>query len=375
MQLKRLSLRNEPLTVASLDQQLPAGNGSVSLDLSRVDWFEPEALLYLLSVLDKDSRLNLPQSERARDFLRRWNFFEALDEQVREDSGNLSEILGKEGDKVLRRDRDREPFPYFTDFASVNDRLEPLVSRRFAAIETLTAPPLPAGADLKTLRRAVRNRAFDGVSKWRAQIIDDTFSNRWMADSFREALVELVFNAFLHPGATRIRMLSQKRRGSKSLRVAVWNDGAGIEATLIRTLEDGLPIQRPVEEAHHRHYLVRRKPEISDAGTLSYRTSFTSTNQTDFAGQPPHDDKLLIFALFPGVSSRLTDDNQGGIGLSSSIDNIVGEHGGSIGVRSGFHHAEVTPHHGGDGADFDVTVIPQRRMFRGVLASIEVPVP
>ena len=306
------------------------------IDLRKVTFLEPIALLYLFQTLvnrahlDLETLLDLPASQRVRDFLRVWNLPEAL--KVATGKG-LLRFVTRESERYFG-----EKQVYYTHARA--DTLEQyLASQRFFG---LTARQV--GGSMRHAQLVERE-----WSRWRKPLILRIL-NRHLRGSGRDiarvVIYELLTNAVQHPGATTVAVVSKAygafeagRYEDKSFEVGVWDNGESIVKTLRTALDAGGEIRAgspsTIDEFHLKAVDWEPKQDV-------YRSDWTPAPSAA-------NSELLLASFFQGISQKpfrpdikliempeeQRDGTRIGDGLHALYRSAIDDFGGSIAVRSG----------------------------------------
>ncbi len=310
------------------------------IDLRKVTYIEPVALLYLLSVLaarlrtSGQTKLRLPTSHRVRDFLRAWSFPAAFCAAT---ATPFSRLVMEEDLQYFG-----EGQTYYTESPEAQyagDLLKHLEGRRFFGLMTYR---IHASVEAT---RAVE----DEWSRWRTPLIMQVLSRHIQGpyeDVARVLIYELFANAIQHPQAKTATVVSSVgRRGSADSRhdasfaISVWDDGIGVADTLRKCLEAT--------------GTIRITPARSD-DSFSIRAEGWEPNMNliESSWDPPtsaENEELLLASLFSGISQKAArqtlqpvarpdtgqPDREAGNGLYSLYKSVVNDFGGTLSIRSG----------------------------------------
>jgi len=233
--LKELESRLEQVRRA----QAGHSNRDFVFDLRCVAWIDIASVLFLLvilSLLRADGHkltLLLPegtQGKKARDFLRRWKFFQALEDNI----DRVENLLPSD---QLEQYYFREEQSYYlpASVESPNNVLEALISKRLMEITSFAY--LQDGGrriSLEAIDRYISDLKKTIVAPILKSVIGSCESQDDFTELFADVLVrEALWNSYEHPMAT-FSAISMAREG-KNFVVAVADNGLTIPATIRET--------------------------------------------------------------------------------------------------------------------------------------------
>jgi hypothetical protein len=335
------------LEVEGLERRLmPAlatlpGDGALDLDLGKVTFIEPIALLHLFAVLVDRSRrgllthLRLPARQRTRDFLRAWNLDGALKLAT---GSSLRHFVGKDDYRYFGEEQ--------RDYKGVQagSSEEYLLSRRFFGVT-----PQRVGSRETHVRLVEREWA-----RWQDPLVLDALRRlRGSAEDIARVIVyEALTNAVQHPNSNWVAVVSKahsSERGEEGrftdhfFQLGVWDDGESIVQTLKGALQRGAV--RAGDPTNVDRF------EIKTVGWESSQTLYES-NWTPTRGAS--DAELLLASLFQGISQkpvrkdiktiRMPGDRtkrSNGDGLHALYRSVIDDFGGSLAVRTGAYFMNV----------------------------------
>lgn len=378
-------------SVGETDKQPSA----VVLDFSRITYLGHEILLYLVAVIAGRSRdgyetkIELPESESARSFLRSWRFVE---EACKSSGVGVAELLTEKSAKVwdLEKGLNKKYVPY----AQAPWGEEEVLPQSFFAITRMAN----SGEDSRGCASAAKDRWLD---QHVLGVLDELFAG--LGSRFGTHVVyETVLNSASHPGAAEILTTSQLRKpgtasvassqpaiSSPEADLSVWDSGQSIPDTLL--------------SAVHAHGTTR-SPAF---GHLSETFDFHITNSAD--GSHSHTplldsskeenavvsrEHLMLAAFFLGITKDPYREGQAdwladapedilpkGVPLSSGLGlylvrrTVIDALGGAILYASGSHRLVIKrdPSKQADYVARLRTLRPSDPIVLGNLISIRIP--
>jgi hypothetical protein len=349
--------------------------GSLRLDLQKAKFIDPIALLALFAAIvervnrDLETELLLPESKRMRDYLRAWNF----DEAIKQATGREFHTFVSDED---RRYFGEEPEYYLK--ADANSLEDYLAAQRFFGLMARRITSAPDHA------RLVEQE----WSRWRSPLIIQVL-NRHLSgpsrDVARVVIYELLTNAVQHPGANSVTVVSSVygktvagSRDDRSFAVGVWDDGEGIVETLRSAL--ALGSIRAGDSSSIDEFTVKAIDWRPRQG--SYHSDWTPASDAA-------DEELLLASLFQGISQKPVradiepismpgedDPSQRiGDGLHALYRCVIDQFGGSIAVRSGSHFMNVKSAAAKKSGSYAVklTRYPEWPPFAGNMITVRIP--
>lgn len=320
-----------------------------------MDYLSHDSLLYLVSLFHHrnaqglTTRLKLPRSDTATDFLRAWRLPEALESVT---SNRFEYILDADSRERLHT------LPSYSRYEQVifkpGGGRESLLPKTFFAITPLTIPQQSVAEFLRTSpRRAASVERDRWLQAHILKVLDLYLSDR--GDEIATRVVfEAVLNAAHHPKASQGMVSSQlvRARGPKGLElphaieIAIWDNGASFSQTLAERLLAGLPIHSEAFGVIDEEFDVEVRGGGGQAFSSVQLSSKTQVETTDAAA-------LTVAAFMLGVTSApergttLNDDmfvgdkpDPAGSGLYYIRRTVVDKFGGTIRYMSG--HTRMT---------------------------------
>jgi len=329
------------VTLAALEDALerrpiaPHSHLRLQFDLRRSTFIEAACLIRLIACTTQifaeggSVQFALPANRDVRDFLREWQFPQAL----REATGMPFIRLVRESDREYFGENEKGQHPSKYAGASIGPGMERLLSERFFSILTMrprfapskvTAVMQEAGRWEKGLIAAVLQKHLNGPADYVPSRI----------------IYESLTNALRHPNAEIVQTCSHFDDRAKFLTISLWDNGDSIVQTLRRPLSRGDSIRAAVPDDKHCEFLVKlaitQPPQFE-----RIRSDYSPTAAVE-------DHLLLLASVFPGI----TRDPQGaetianaalgshpdlanpGMGLFILINAVVDVFGGSIAIRT-----------------------------------------
>lgn len=320
------------------------------VDLRGVTFIDPIALLVLFAVVvdrnnsNRETTFRLPEAKRLRDFLRAWNFDEAI-----------KRATGREFHSFVSREDHRYFGEGQDDYlkAKAGSLEEFLASQRFFGLMTRSIGSVASQS--KLVERE--------WSRWRSPLILrvlDRYLRGSSRDVARVVIYELLANAVQHPEANSVTVVSsvygktvsgkRPRREDRLFAVSVWDDGQGIVETLRAALDAG----------------SIRAAEATSADEFAMKADGWNPRHekylSDWTPDPGSlDAELLLASLFQGISQKPIrpdiqpisipgedrDTSRIGDGLHALYRSVIDDFGGSLAVRSGAHFMNVRSGDGG----------------------------
>lgn len=267
----------------------------VVLDLSRLEYLNHEALLYLGALVrfrvlrNQDTLFELPKHQRVWEFMRAWNFPQFIAAVVGRPFGEVLTM-----DSRVRFERDQTSFPRYAKVIELPggglSELLPTGHFQITPIE-LSANPFRAAtiAQASWLERhtlSILNAYLGGEGDRVGSLV----------------VLEAVLNAAMHAEAQMAFTSSQivlphmqGPSGRRTLQIAVWDDGLPLAATLKRRTENGQTITSPAFEAVQETFRVRL---IRSTGREEVRILHSGSSEL-----PEDFPWLTVAAFMAGVTS------------------------------------------------------------------------
>jgi len=352
---------------------------ALTVDLGAVRFIDAVALLHLLAVMteraerDLSTVLRLPRTRTVRDFLRAWNFPQA----IRSATGLPLQRFVADDDLAYFGEGQRH-FTRPDQGPAGDDLLGYLERKRFFGLMTYHVSPHDRPS--WTIEQE--------WSRWRSPLILEVLDKHLRGpgrDVARVVIYELLANAIQHPQARTAAVVSSVNRVpgpggpiDRSLTISVWDDGRGIVETLRRCLDAGQRI-RVADARVEDEFTV-----VADGWHPGAERRLTTwTPDPDAA-----DGELLLASVFPGVSQKATYPTvtidrpeptpwaaETGYGLHALYRSVIDNFKGSLAIRTGQHFMNLKSTRGTQRAyRAKIVHYPDQAPFRGNLVTIRVPV-
>jgi hypothetical protein len=311
------------------------------IDLTAASFIDVTALLHILAVVaerksaELETAIAIPESQKARDFLRAWDFPIAIAAATGQPFWRLvtdgsREYFGERQVYYTGRRRSVEP--------RRPESYQLLLRRRFFGFLTYA---LGRGRNAAAIVE-------DEWSRWQGPLVLGVL-NRHLAgpgaDVARVVIYELLANAIQHPSASQVTLVSRAtgidaddRRTDGQLTVSLWDDGTCIADTLRACTIAGDPIR--ISE-----------PVVADVFAIK-PVGWTTDHPIVPISWTPNaeasDEELLLASVFPGITQKAARqtqtipalqpkqaDMQSGYGLHALYKSVIDTFGGSVSMRSG----------------------------------------
>lgn len=313
------------------------------IDISKCVFIEPASLLFLLAFLTKRSSkkwsttLNLPKNKGVRDFLRIWNFPEAIYSATH---------------RPLFRSVIEDNRKYFGENTTVADvkyagRLldnghDRLLSDRFFGIKTFV---------LSQQSRA--RKVTDESKRWETVLVKSILS-RYLPGPSSYVASRLVFesmtNAIRHPGADVIQTTSLLQQPDKSANISegfftlsFWDNGVSMVDTLRDAINRGKSVQSKPMAKFYCDYEVIEEAPFNKRTSSIISSSFLPDKTTS-------DVILFVSTTFPGITRDIAGQGHEvhkdieeedepalrspGMGLFILLNAAIDVYGGSVSFRT-----------------------------------------
>ena len=310
------------------EAELGSSPSQVTFDLSSATFVDPTALLYLCacayslhSALGAGIRIELPESKKVRDLMRRYRFGAAL-----------HRLLGGEALDLVTD----SSAPYLQEeVLHYAEGLEPRVSSHIAALTVTTGSHAEAMSATATWSAPQVTALLERYLGLHSQLVAPAI--------VREALL----NAVLHPNADHVvsnGFLQPEARGGRGLlTIAFWDNGEGIPATLASAAQAGKVRDKHSFELYYDWYALFEAENADDEKSYLKRV---------YSGEPVDPRwpaaEMLLASTFPGVSrdpSARTDEpsplarygpdfDRRGMGLYILTSTAINSLGGEVLIRS-----------------------------------------
>jgi hypothetical protein len=303
------------------------GADAIQFDLSRATYIAHDALIYLVGVIQyraargQLTKLVLPKDDRVLDFLRAWQFPEAVQEVT-----NL-----RFEDVIDESSRAKWPtLPAVSRYERVIDKpdggRETLLAKQFFA---LTALRVPRTEVAEHVRGAAWRTAALERDRWLQQQVVSVLGLylRSRGDEVATNVIyEAVLNAARHPAATLGYVSSQLvRKRTKAefgepeaFEIAIWDNGRSYADTLDERIKSGGSIYGDA---------YGKEPESFDVAIMRGGAvepySLKLTHQD--SGPPATRDALTVAAFMLGVTSRPDRANE--LPFDSESSDVLAEPG------------------------------------------------
>jgi len=272
---------------------------TLHLDFSKTEYFDVPALLQIISVLTQRRRsgletsMALPQKQNARDFLRVWEFGEAIEKAT---GVVLKEVFSENDVSCLSGDREHALLRYLVA-SKYEGSLQRLLSRKFFSILTFFAKRTPVN----------KRMALDESERWQQALIRAVLDRHLgHADDYvgSRIVYEACTNALRHPGAKIIQTASSflvfgksaAARSTGYLTISFWDDGSSMVETLRDAIKAGKTVQALRVPALYADYKVsvHRYSGAKDS-EQTIRSDAVPDRHTP-------DELLLVATTFPGIT-------------------------------------------------------------------------
>jgi hypothetical protein len=336
--------------------------GDITFDFSESVFVEPAALQCVIAssrqllLAGRLPRIRIPRDKKARDFLKSWNFIDALGDAA---GKGASELVADEDQGWFEEEQiyyKRSELPSGPNFQGGS--LQP---RHFFAFSTIR---------LDKNKQASARPAYAARAHWQSAQVQDILRRKVGRGSshFPSVVVfEAILNATRHPRAAVIQMASfdqnQTRRSEYDSRVAAttkpptftvhfWDDGQSMIQKLREAIQRGVPVRTKFQsdEDFERKYIVDFT-DTDPGRTVEYVVS----SSVDLGPQIDTHDALLA-TLFPSVTSSpagtdndvaedvLASDSRfgrPGMGLFVLVHTVAEMLAGTVTIRAGEHIMSV----------------------------------
>ena len=317
------------------------------LDLSDAEFLDVAALMMILGLAarrqaaGKHTQLRVPRRRRVRDFLRLWNFPDAVQTVTQIPFRQLvaaeDHAFFGEPQTSFRQSRPKEP----ALDTLVGSRFFGFISHRFAG---------DGGIDPEIVEREWR--------RWRDPLILEVFRTHLAgpgSDIARVIVYELLANVVQHPLATCVSTVSyvsgsyfRGQRRDTQLTLCVWDDGQTIYETLRSAASDAGTIRASTPDIPDRFAI---KPVGWDASALQVSVDWTPALSSQ-------DAEFVLASLFPGVTQKVAREvktvarpesvpweTEIGFGLHALYRSVIDSFGGSVAIQSGsiFMNVRLNP--------------------------------
>jgi len=323
---------------------------SLELDFSSSEYIEVVSLVFIIALVANrakrglHTKIRLPLRKKTRDFLRVWQFPDAIRRATRIP---FAELVCKEDLRYFGENLSEDQTEYLpTTFDRAIGRL---LSDRFFAIQTLALDPSFSGLQLVL---AESNR-------WENRLVKSVLSKHLSGPEGYLAsriVFESMTNAIRHSAARIIQTASrfaasgEDQGGSVGqFTVIYWDDGQSMIETLKSAIRGGKTIRS--EAVPPAVFSYRVIEELSDQKRTEklFHSTFTPDSSAE--------DHLLLFAtILPGITRdvegknllvhrRLKDDMPSytgpGMGLYVLVNTVVDVFGGSLSFRTGEYFMNI----------------------------------
>lgn len=351
-------------TITDLDSRLGGpGDSYVVVDLNDVEYLAHDTLLYLVGYFHQraaqglTTRLVLPTRSTAVDFMRAWNFPEALEAVTDDRFEFLLDVDSRQRFQNL---------PPVSKYERVifqpGGGRENLLPRTFFALTALGIPLQSAWSAVRTSpRRAASMERDRWLQAHVLRVLDLYLSDRGDQVGTR-VVYEAVLNAARHPKASLGMVSSQLVRARKgdrfeepvAIQIAIWDNGYSFAKTLSDRVVQGLPIQTESYGAIDEEFDVRVLGVGGQAHeSLEFDKPLKLDSKRDVVVAP--DEALMVAAFMLGVTSApergttVDDDifldgasDPAGSGLYYIRRIVVDKFGGDIKYVSGRSRMSLT---------------------------------
>ena len=314
-----------------------ATDQELRIDLSKVGYFDPAALLHLLAIISSrvgdglSTRLELPKDREVRDFLRAWNFAPALESCAGISLHRLTDRsdhsrFGEQQEYFLP---DLRTYPVESSPRILDDGLvRYLIGARFFGLVVHEV------SDSSVASTLVEQEC----DRWRQDLVLRMLERHLLgpAEDFARVIVyELAANAVEHPCASKFVVVSNiagspAPAAENSFTFSVWDNGQGVVDTLIDCLSEGRDIRT---SPPRRRDLFRIRPKGWKPSAIT-----RASDETPRLGDAS--EEFLLASLFSGISrkeGKTAADKRIGDGLHALYRSVIDEFGGTLIIRTGFH--------------------------------------
>lgn len=361
---------------------------SLTIDFSNCRYVEVSTLMFVIALMaDRlaakpvlETKLRLPRAKSVRDFMRAWNFPEAV---LKATQRSFYSLVRDEDLKFFGENKSPLQLTYKCKF--LDESVSRLVSQNFFAILTLTPAQMS------------RTRLVTEESKrWESELVRSVLGKHLDGpDTYMASRIvyESMTNAARHPGATVIQTASKfnaprEERGDKAghFTITFWDNGRSMIDTLLEAIVEGKQIRsRETPELYRDHILV-----LKDHSGKKQREYVLSSKNAPSANDPEYE--VLFATTFPGISrdaegkehevhSDLQRDHPAltlpGMGLYVLLNAVIDVFKGSISFRTKDSFMNIKKAASGSGAtyrakiqNFDPVVFPT---FKGNLVTVRLP--
>ena len=352
-ELVRISLPKSA-TVGSVEKTLDnllreVGSEPVDLeiDMSSCAFIETGTLIFLIALMayqqqkQLSTRLRIPRSKKVRDFLRVWEFPQA----VRDALGlKFLEVVCEEDHKYFGENKDStEKLEYGGYIADTGKGKEILPSQWFYSIKTI----------FPSYVASQRLLAEEQSAKWKEQYIISILTRHLSGSGTRissHIIFEAIMNALRHPGASKIltssffdRSYGRNKKAKGYFTIVFWDDGESAIDTLMKAVNEGREIRAVDVPRLYANYELNVEDE--DANKLPpqiVRSDFLPEQDTS-------EDLFLLAVTFPGVTRDITGEGHHvdpavleedevfgmpGMGLHVLTNTAVDVFGGMVSLRT-----------------------------------------
>lgn len=373
-------------SIISTNQDMDSFTKTVLLDFSNSEFIDVPGLIYILSFVSgrqkeqKRTFLRLPNQKDTRDFLRAWNFPNA----VRDVTGlTFWDSVTDEDHDYFGEDPDLGRQKYSGPIYLVGGKWYNILSRNYFSIKTFQ--PSLFNSSL----------ALEEASRWKRQVISSVLEKVLVGPEsyFASRIIfEAIMNAVRHPKASIIQTASHLNKIKKQdtqinyLTVVFWDDGESIIDTLKLALHEGKRIRSfSPDELNSISYLLRCK---NHQKKLYHTETVNSNFEPDLNSSDEH---FLLSSTFPGITrdalgkehiSHPDIENsdpifsQPGMGLYLLVNAAINIYEGSVTFRTRNYFLSLRKSHKKFKEDIlaGVTKYPEKHCFLGNLLTIRLPI-
>ncbi|MEK9136769.1 MAG: hypothetical protein AAB393_06560, partial [Bacteroidota bacterium] len=315
------------------------------IDLSACTFVEVATLVYLVALVrarhtsGHSTRIHLPTSRKVRDFMRVWEFAQAL--EIATDVSFRGWMCCPEDKRTFGESLDHVDLNYAGRI--LGSREEWLLSREYFAIRTVW----------NATSSVSKHWAHDKTAPWKREHIKSVLARHLCGPEgyfASRVFFELMKNGSRHPNARIIQTASRferaaKTRASGQFTLIVWDDGVGMVDTLREAIRDNRPIRSSkIAWEFPATYEVRSHDSSDKHTTTTLLAADFEPNQTT------SDALVLVATILPGITRcpegtghEVAEDlaqedprfSLPGMGLFVLVNTVVDVFGGAIVFRTG----------------------------------------
>jgi hypothetical protein len=361
----------------------------IELDMSFCDFIEPATLILLIALLrqrkfaDQTTQIRLPVRKDVRDFLRRWEFPQAVHDAT---GCSFFSMVTENDRRYFGENSGHDDMKYHARVIDTFGGRERLLSKVFYGIKTFF--PLNLATDREKTVHAAMNQA----DEWKQEQVVDVLNRHLKKHNSKRIASHIVFeaiwNALRHPSAKIIQTTCHYQAPGEHSRngmltIVFWDDGESIVDTLqagIMSGRGGTYIEAPELYAD---YVCK----FEDRNGVAKPTTIRSDRKVDEC-DPRY--QFLLASIFPGITSDITgrehlpnkeleEENKllslPGMGLFVLVNMTAAVLGGSVSIRTAEFFMSIKS---GLNDSYNVkirTYGSPRPLFLGNMLTIRFPLP